>query len=98
MLGMIWLTRIPSRCTSGGSRFMTMLTRFWTLTTATFGFGARLEVDADRRLAGAGGVGGDVAHVLHAVDGLFQRDQDRIDQDFGAGARDTRWRLPRSAG
>ena len=37
MLGTTWLTRIPSRCTSRGKRFMTMLTRFCTLTTLMFG-------------------------------------------------------------
>src|SRR5512135_277245 len=48
--------------------------------------GARLEDDLDRRFAGAGGGGGHVAHVLDAVDGLLQRDQDRVDQDRGTGA------------
>ena len=47
---------------------------------------ARLEVDDDRRLAGAGGGGDHVTHVLDAVDGLLQRNQDRFDQDIGAGA------------
>ncbi len=48
--------------------------------------GARLEVDADRCLAGTGGGGDHVTHVLDAVDRLLQRNQDRIDQDVGTGA------------
>ena len=48
--------------------------------------GAQLEDDLDGRLAGAGGVGGHVAHARHAVDGLLQRDQHRLDQHLGAGA------------
>src|SRR5581483_1466972 len=47
---------------------------------------ARLEEDPDRRLAGTGGVGDHVTHVLDAVDGLLQRNQDRIDQHVGTGA------------
>jgi hypothetical protein len=47
--------------------------------------GPRLEVDADRRLPGAGGVGHHVPHVLDAVDRLLERDEDRIDQHVGAG-------------
>ena len=47
---------------------------------------ARLEVDDDGRLTGTGGGGGHVTHVLDAVDGLLQRNQDRFDQDIGAGA------------
>ena len=47
---------------------------------------ARLEVDRDRRLAGTGGGGDHVTHVLDAVDGLLQRNQDRVDQDVGTGA------------
>ena len=37
MLGTTWLTRMPSRWTNSGSRFMTMLTRFCTFTTLMFG-------------------------------------------------------------
>ncbi len=37
MLGTTWLTRMPSRCTRGGSRFIMMLTRFCTFTTLMFG-------------------------------------------------------------
>src|SRR5262249_43912755 len=44
---------------------------------------ARLEVDPDRCLTGTGGVRGNVTHILDAVDGLLQRNQDRIDQDGG---------------
>src|SRR4051794_1401938 len=47
---------------------------------------ARLEDDHDRCLAGTGGGGGHVAHVLYAVDGLFQDNQDRVDQHRGTGA------------
>src|SRR5512135_3704769 len=47
---------------------------------------AWLEDDLDRSLTGAGGGGSHVAHVLYAVDGLLQDDQDRVDQDFGTGA------------
>ena len=36
-LGTTWLTRMPSRCTRGGSRLITMFTRFWTLTTLMSG-------------------------------------------------------------
>ena len=50
------------------------------------GVRARLEVDDDRRLAGTGGGGGNEAHVLNAVDGLLERNQNRFDQDIGAGA------------
>ena len=46
---------------------------------------ARLEVDQDRCLTGTGGRGDHVTHVLHAVDGLLQRNQDRIDQNVGTG-------------
>ena len=37
MLGTTWLTRIPSRRTRGGSRFIIMLTRFCTSTTLILG-------------------------------------------------------------
>ena len=37
ILGTTWLTRMPSRCTSGGRRFIMMLTRFCTFTTLMFG-------------------------------------------------------------
>ena len=47
---------------------------------------ARLEVDDDRRLTGACRRGGNEAHVLNAVDGLLKRNQNRFDQDIGAGA------------
>ena len=47
---------------------------------------ARLEDDLDRSLTGTGGGGGHVAHVLYAVDGLLQDNQDRVDQDIGTGA------------
>ena len=47
---------------------------------------ARLEVDDDRRLAGTGRGGRDEAHVLDAVDRLLKRNQNRFDQDIGAGA------------
>ena len=47
---------------------------------------ARLEKDADRRLTGTRSVGDDVPHVLHAVDRLLQRNQNRVDQNVGASA------------
>ena len=86
MLGMIWLTRIPSRCTRGGSLFFTMLTRFCTFTTPCSG-PCPARRDPDRRLAGAGGVGGHVAHVLHAVDRLLRAES--------APSRPRRWRWRR---
>ena len=39
-------------------------------------------------VAGAGRVGDDVAHVLNAVNRLFQGNQRRLDQDVGAGPLD----------
>ena len=49
------------------------------------GVRARLEVDHDRCLAGTGGGGDHVTHVLDAVDRLLQRNQDRVDQNIGTG-------------
>ena len=50
------------------------------------GIGALTEIDRD---AGRtyGGAGCEVGHVLHAVDGLFEGDDDRFLDGFGAGAR-----------
>ncbi len=47
---------------------------------------ARLEIDDDRRLTGTGRGRGNEPHILDAVDGLLQRNQDRFDQHIGAGA------------
>jgi hypothetical protein len=87
MLGTTWLTRIPSRTTRGGSRFSMMdVDPVLHVHDVDVRVRARLEVDADRCLTGTGGVGGDVSHVLDAVDGLLQGNQHRIDQDVGTGA------------
>ena len=37
MFGLTLFTMIPSRCTSGGSWFLTWFTRFSTFTVASFG-------------------------------------------------------------
>ena len=62
-----------------------MLTRFCTFTTLMFGSVPGCEENPDRGLTGTGGVGDHVTHVLDAVDGLLQRNQDRVDQHVGTG-------------
>ena len=86
MLGTTWLTRIPSRTTRGGSWNMHDVDPVLHVHDIDVRVRARLEVDDDRRLAGTGGGGGNEAHVLNAVDGLLKRNQNRFDQDIGAGA------------
>ena len=86
MLGTTWLTRMPSRYHQRREPAHHDVDPVLYVHDVDVRIRARLEEDANRRLAGAGGVGDDVAHVLNAVDGLLQRNQNRIDQDVGTGA------------